>query len=445
MTTTPSRDSVTAGQAPRDVVSVDVERPVAGGRMLARHDGRVLLVDGALPGERVQVRVTHQAGGATFASTVAVERASEDRVAEPADRLCGGMLYGHIRYERQLSLKSAVIADAFRRIARRELEPAPVVRASPPFGYRLRARFHVQNGRVGFLREGTHDLCDAASTGQLHPDTVPAVQALADARRGRFDDVAAIVVAENTAATERVVHLEAAEGQRGPAARLPDTVLDGISGITTDRRGRLEVLAGTGVVSETAASLGLPLGGRRDQIRWRRHATSFFQGNRFLTGALADTVAQAARAERVVDLYAGVGLFSLVLAADGASVVAIEADRSAGQDLSANVKPWKDRVMVVRATVEVATRRRPAKRPDTVVVDPPRTGMSRRALTQVLGWRVPKIVYVSCDPPTLARDAAALFAAGYQLTSIEGFDLFPQTAHVETVTVFEREPGRPGA
>ena len=142
-------------------------------------------------------------------------------------------------------------------------------------------------------------------------------------------------------------------------------------------------------------------------------------------------------AERVVDLYAGVGLFACAMAARGAEVVAVEGDRSSAADLRANAGRWASTLRVVRDAVEHVMDPKPDPAPDVVVLDPPRSGVSKEALTGLAGWRAPRLVYVSCDPATLARDAARLTAAGYALTSIAGFDLFPATPHVETMAVFD--------
>ncbi|HEX7778882.1 MAG TPA: TRAM domain-containing protein, partial [Vicinamibacterales bacterium] len=192
----------------------DPDRPVAGGRMLARMEGRVVFVAGAIPGEQVVVRVTRATKHALWADVVEVVTPSPDRRQPPGDPACGGLAYAHVRYERQLQLKSEVIADAFRRLAGITLGAPPPVAGSPERGYRLRARLHVRNGRAGFFREGTHQLCDAGTTGQLLPETLPAVERLLASLGSRTAECDAIVVAENVAATERVLHLEPREGAR---------------------------------------------------------------------------------------------------------------------------------------------------------------------------------------------------------------------------------------
>src|SRR5215467_8627209 len=166
-----------------DSVSLTIEKPAAGGRMIARLDGQVVLVGGAIPGERVTARIERAGKGVLFADTVSPDEPSPDRRPTAADPLCGGCLYAHIEYARQLAIKSDVIADAFARIGHVEL-PAPVrVAPSPEEGYRMRARLHVRGQRYGFFREGTHDICDARATRQLLPSSCDVLDRLAAALR----------------------------------------------------------------------------------------------------------------------------------------------------------------------------------------------------------------------------------------------------------------------
>src|SRR3954468_5666000 len=168
---------------PGDVLPLVVDKPAAGGAMIARHEGRVILVSGAIPGERVQARIVRVAKGMAYAETLSIDEPSPDRRPATGDPLCGGCLYAHIAYPRQLAIKSQVIDDAFRRIGHLEL-PSPIaVAASPEEGYRMRARLHVRGSRFGFFREGTHDLCDARATRQLLPPTFDTLDRLMNAIR----------------------------------------------------------------------------------------------------------------------------------------------------------------------------------------------------------------------------------------------------------------------
>ena len=417
------------------LVDLVIDRPVAGGRMLARHEGRIVLVAGAIPGERVRVQITRTTRHVAWADVVEVLDASPDRRLPTCDLACGGSSYAHIGYPRQLQLKSEVVADAFRRIGKMTLDRPTPVEPSAEHGYRLRARLQVRDRRAGFLREGTHEWCDAGATGQLLPDALAAVNSTLDALGDRLGRITSVTLAENLAATERVLHLDAGAPLEAVASLPPVGTL---TGITTMAAGRTVVVAGGPTIRDTAGDLFGREAPIDPAVAWTRHATSFFQGNRFLAGALVARMLGRSPGGRFVDLYSGVGLFAIALAARGGQVLAVEGDRSSGADLACNAEPWGPSVQVLRASVEDVVAQSPVNRPDVVVLDPPRTGVSPEALRGLLSWRVPRLVYVSCDPPTLARDAARIGAAGYVLESIEAFDFFPNTPHVEVLAVFQR-------
>jgi 23S rRNA (uracil1939-C5)-methyltransferase len=419
------------------VLELSVDRPVAGGRMLARHEGRVVLVAGGVPGERVRARVERVSRQTTWATVVEVLEPSADRREPPCDLRCGGSAYAHLTYQRQLLCKAEIIADAFRRIGKISLEGPIEVAASPEQGYRLRSRLHVRHGQAGFFREGTHALCDARSTGQVLPATMTAVDGVLSAMSSRLADIDELVVAENVAATERVVHVIPREGARldvSGGVRCPD----GITGLTTVVRGQTLAIDGIGAVTDTSADLFTDGPSPVPDTTWTRHASSFFQGNRFLVGSLVRRVLDRGVGERFIDLYAGVGLFAVALAARGGRGLAVEGDRGSGADLTVNARPWAERLRVLQASVEEAVHLPLDPPPDLVVLDPPRTGVSPEALAGVIRFGATCVVYVSCDPATLARDAAGLLAAGYRLQSVEAFDLFPNTPHVEAVVTFQR-------
>ena len=425
---------------PGTLLEVEVERPAAGGRMIARHAGRVVLVSGAIPGERVRARVERVKGGAVLAAVVDVLDASPDRRAWNRDPACGGMGYAHIAPPRQRQLKAEVIADAFARLAHLTLPDVPVVAASPDRGYRLRARFHVRQGRLGSFREGTHDLCDPAVTGQLLPETLSVLERLAEAIRGaRVGRLEAIEIAENLPADARVVHVTyGRDDERALAALAALDAVDGVTGLTASSwpAGRLRVVSGTPWVSDPLSRL-VPTAPDLPRHVLRRHAPAFFQANRYLVPTLAERVVAHLEPGPLVDLYAGVGLFALSAAALGrGSVTAVEADPLSATDLAANARPFRDALRVVEAPVEAFLAANPGPMARTLIVDPPRTGMSREALDRIVAADAPRVCYVSCDVATLARDARRLTEAGYALTHLEAFDLFPNTPHVESLAVF---------
>ncbi len=402
--------------------------------MIARHDGAVVFVAGAIPGEVVEAEVEKVQRGVAWAIVRRVIEPSPDRVpdtaagASPSAGGCGGNVMAHIAYDRQRVLKAAIVEDSLRRLGRITLDAPVEVEASPIDGHRMRARLHLRNGRIGFFREGTHSICDAAGTRQLRADTIDVLQRLEAALRTlERDTVAEIELAENVDASARALHLELAPNA-DPSRLAAVTRIDGLTGVTCapPASPRTMDLWGSAYVSDVVMGAALS-----------RHARSFFQGNRFLLAPLVAHVVANVAPGTVLDLYAGVGLFSLALAAAGkGSVVAVEGDQFAAADLLRNAA-GRDDVEVRIDTVERYLSGGRAA-PGTIVVDPPRTGMSKEALAGAIALDAPAVVYVSCDVATLARDARVLVDAGYQIRSARAFDMFPNTAHVETVIVFGR-------
>ena len=415
-----------------DRLTLTIERPAAGGRMIARHEGAIVFVAGAIPGEVVAVEVEKVQRGTGWAITRDVKSASPDRLTDAPDGACGGSVLAHIRYERQQEIKTAIIEDTLRRLGRITLAAPPRITGSPVDGYRMRARLHVRNRKIGFFREGTHSLCDAAPTRQLQSGTIGVLRALeASLATLERDTVSDIELSENIDASERAVHLELVEG--GDPSRLATmTHVEGLTGASCAPPGsrRTQELWGSTTVTDS-------IGG----VRLERHARSFFQGNRFLVGSLVDHVLSQIGEAPVLDLYAGVGLFSLTAAAAGRGpITAIEGDCFAAADLRRNAAQRNDVIVEADAVENYFQHVKP--RAGTVILDPPRTGLSKEALAGAIAVRAPRLVYVSCDVATLARDARALIDSGYEIASVRAFDLFPTTAHVETVIAFSRSQPR---
>lgn len=395
--------------------------------MIARHEGAIVLVSGAIPGEVVEAEVEKVQRGTVWATAKNIIDASPDRVAGAPDGACGGSVLAHIAYPRQRQIKSDIITDAFRRIGRVSLEAATEVTASPTDGYRMRARLHARDGRIGFFREGTHSLCDAAATRQLRDDTIEVLRrlesSLATAERAAIAD---LEVSENIDGSERAIHLELLPN--ADPSRLAALVrVDGVTGATCAHgdNPRTIDLFGSPLVADLIVNVQLS-----------RHVRSFFQGNRFLTTAMVEHVLSLIEGGAILDLYAGVGLFSVTAAAAARRhVTAVEGDRSSATDLRRNAQ---GRDVSVRAEAVENFLERTHDRFGTVIVDPPRTGMTREAMAGVLKLQAPRVVYVSCDIATLARDARILLDSGYRIVSIQAFDLFPNTAHVETVIACSR-------
>jgi 23S rRNA (uracil1939-C5)-methyltransferase len=413
---------------PGDHLALRIEKAVAGGRMLARHEGAVVLVAAAVPGELVDAEIEKIQRGTIWATTRRVIEASEDRVEPFCDWECGGTVYAHVRYDRQLALKRDVLRDAFSRLAHVPLADDVAVAGSTPEGYRMRARLHVRDRRIGFFREGSHRLCDARQTRQLLPETLATLDrlaaSLAQAKRAWVTE---IEVSENSDASERACHLELAVDS-DPSALTALTGVEGLTGVSCGGAGsRALTLWGVPAVTDTVHGVTL-----------QRHARAFFQGNRYLLPRLVTRLVGHVCAGNVLELYAGVGLFSSVLAARGdVRITAVEGDAISAHDLKHNLAPYAATAKARHQPVEAFFAARPV-RPDAVIVDPPRTGMTREAIGGMLALAAPRVVYVSCDVATLARDVRMLTEGGYQLAHIEAFDMFPNTAHVETLVVLTR-------
>ena len=396
--------------------------------MLARHDGQIVLVSGTIPGERVRARVERAAKSVLYAATTDVLDASPDRRPAPGDGLCGGNVFAHISYERQRLLKGDILRDALERIGRVRLEAAPDIVGSPEQAYRMRARLHCRDRRLGFFREGTHDLCDAGSTGQLLPAAVAWIAEAEQAiTHSRLSGLSGVELSENVSGDERACHLLLdARVVAAPFAvlgRLPG--ITGLSAEHADRTG-IEILSGVPSVTDVLGPL-----------RLTRDVRAFFQANRFLLEPLVQYVTSLVPPGPVVDLYAGVGLFGLSLAAAGyEQVTLVEGDPISGASLVENAAPFGSRVRVERRSVESFAGA--GSRIKSAIVDPPRTGMSKEALAGIVRSAPERVVYVSCDVATFARDTRSLLDAGYELERVSGMDLFPNSAHVEAIARFVR-------
>jgi 23S rRNA (uracil1939-C5)-methyltransferase len=392
----------------------------AGGAALARDaDGRVVFVEGALPGERVLARLTE--AKKDFARAVAVEilDPSPDRVAPPCAALaagCGGCTWQHVAAEAQLCLKADIVVDALRRIGRLADPPRPEAAPLPGRPLRTTARLAVtEDGRAGHRPHGggaavMTDACQAA-----HP---------------LLDEL--IVTGRYPGADEVLLRIGVASGER--VARVSKGACD------------IRVPADVRVVREgdrRQAFVHEEVGGRR----FRVNVDSFFQPGPVAAAGLVTAVSAAvgdALPEHglLVDAYAGVGLFGSVLGAErGARVVAIESHRAAEADARANLADLDARV--VGSPVGRWEPRGRESHADVMVADPARPGLGRPGAGAVVASGAGRLALVSCDPASLARDTLLLGHAGYHLVSVALVDAFPDTFHVETVSRFDRAAGSP--
>jgi tRNA/tmRNA/rRNA uracil-C5-methylase (TrmA/RlmC/RlmD family) len=376
-----------------------------GGFCVARHEGRVVFVRHALPGERVRAVVTEDRGGSYCrADAVQVLDPAPGRVPAPCPAAgpggCGGCDFQHVAPPEQRRLKAEVVAGQLRRIAGLDVEVPVVELPGGPLGWRTRVRLAVDPaGRAGFRIHRSHTVlpvpaCPLAVPGALEP-------VLSRRWRPRSELDVAIDDAGRLQVTER------------RPGRPPRQV------------------RGTGRVVQQAA-------GRR----WELTAGSFWQVHPAAADALATLVADWAAAPEggtAWDLYGGVGLFASVLAAQvgpAGSVTVVESSRRATADGAAALADLPQ-VGFVTGRVERALDRLPG-RPDVVVLDPPRQGAGREVAAAVAGRGPARIVHVACDPAALARDVAAYVGCGYRLVLLRALDTFPMTRHVECVALLTR-------
>jgi 23S rRNA (uracil1939-C5)-methyltransferase len=426
-----SGDALKAG----DVVEAAIEKGVYRGRGLARHEGRVIFVPRAHPGDRVRARVSEVHAGWAEAALVEVLEPSPERKPSPCPYVprCGGCAYQDYDDAAELRLKESVLRESLAR-AGAAWEGEVTRHASPVSGWRMRASLHFALGAdgplLGLRQEGTRRVIDVLSCLQLSEAMNRAARALHGALAGRpqAERVHGLELLEAPDGSGLVATLETSLARSEAPALMPLRAaapdLTGF-GVRT-REGAVEWLFGSPFVE--AKVLGLSL---------RAHAASFFQANRFLYDELASTVVALVPdgGSRVVDLYAGVGLFALPLAARSErETVAVEQSAFACEDaLFAARRAGLGHLRVRRADVEAGLQGLEPREGDRVVLDPPRTGASR-ALVEALAARRPHaIVYVSCDPPTLGRDLSLFAARGYRPDTVHLFDMFPKTFHLETV------------
>ncbi|HKS26471.1 MAG TPA: class I SAM-dependent RNA methyltransferase [Pyrinomonadaceae bacterium] len=385
-------------------LEVRVERILPGGMGLAHAEGRTILVGLAAPGDLLRVRIESVRGRVAFASIVEVIEPSPVRIEPPCPYFgrCGGCDFQQMDYRSQLEAKVEIIRDCMRRIAR--IEPGEIHITASPLEWRYRARAQWQHddahGRMGYYERGSHRVCDVAEC----PVLVPELQATLSALRERMS------------AGSLPPHLEDFQAVAGD---------EGVSLAPT--------LSGEEPMEASRVIL---------DNRYLFSAEGFFQINQSLLPSLVAHALDDAHGDTAVDLYCGVGLFTLPLARRFREVVGVEGNPSAASYARRNLQHAELPNAQVECSgvglwlKENARRRAPV---DLVLLDPPRAGLEEGAAQGLLDLRPRRINYVSCDPATLARDLREIIAGGYTLKSLAAFDMFPQTHHVETVALLRTE------
>jgi 23S rRNA (uracil1939-C5)-methyltransferase len=450
-----------------------IEKLIYGGDGLARlpagerGPGKAAFLPFVLAGEEVEASITEEKPGFARAVANSIVQPSPNRIAPacPYFARCGGCHYQHTSYEHQLEIKNDILRENLRRIAKVELPCEIQVHASPPWNYRNRSRLQVRtlpDFAVGYFKFGSHEVLPVEQCPISSPLINRGIAALWQlGKSGKvaegIGEIEFFADAEDTALLlECICEPEARRSAVRTFGEELCASMPQIAGITMLRetqKGMHEPLAIIGAQELTYQTRN---------AAFRVGAGSFFQTNRFLVDELVEVAAAGQSGELALDLYAGVGLFSTALTGNFRHVISVESSQTASNDLAYNL-PTNGKA--VRSATEqfLATAPDDARagagdwpaqshsekkkgrvgkgqfpqmyfhRPDLIVVDPPRSGLGDRVARALASANAPRVVYVSCDPATLARDLLVLQGAGYRIEQVHMIDLFPQTYHLESV------------
>lgn len=381
------------------IFDVTIEKIVPNGYGLAFAEGLTVFVSLAAAGDRLRVKINQTKGKTAFAEIVEILEPSADRIKPPCVYFgrCGGCDFQQMDYDAQLRAKVGILNDCLTRIGKinypREIE---IIGSPKPFGYRARAQWHIdpRRRRIGYFRRNSHDVIDVENcpiiTGELQK-TLTNLRSEIDWESFR---------------AERV-EIEAANA--GEKVSIYSS----------------EILEPT---DEISLSFG--------ENRYFYDAQSFFQGNPYLVETLVETALRNAEGKSALDLYCGVGLFTLPLARKFEKVFGVEANENAVESARKNIE--SARLETAEFFAEpvgewLAENSEKLTDVDFLLLDPPRSGTEKEIVEQILKLKPRHISYVSCEPSTLARDLRILCENLYEIESITTLDLFPQTHHVETV------------
>ena len=450
----------TAASRPQrgDVVELTVTGLAHGGAGVARTDGYVVFVQGAVPGDRVAARIGKRKRAYAEARVVELLEPSPDRIAPVADH--PGAAWQVLPYERQLEHKAAQVEDALRRIGRLDgFAMAPIVPAAEQWRYRNKLEFSFGADETdparplvcGFHAPGSWHEIQHVEDCLLQSERGNALRRAVVAwareqgltahdRKARTGQLRHLVMREGVRTGEHQIRLVVAPGadidttSLAEAAPVDSLILSELDALgETTAGGTSEVVAGSAKIAEEVCGL-----------RFRLSPEAFFQTNTEMAERLYGVAADAAGLqgwERVFDLYCGIGTIGLSLAARAGEVWGLEIVEEAIADAIENARANEvgnarffagDARLALRELVETAGR------PDVAIVDPPRAGLSQKVVPRLIEAGARRIVYVSCNPTTLAPNAAQLAEAGYRLGSVTPVDMFPQTPHIECVAVFDR-------
>ena len=387
-----------------EVIEVTIEKVAHGGHFIARHEGCVIFVRHAIPGEKCQIEITSVGSSFNRADVIDVIEASKDRVVAPCEyshrQGCGGCDFQHVSIARQRSLKADVITEQFARIAKMDIT-VEVESVGSEIGWRSRINSTTdRNGHLGFIGSRSHTV-------------IPVKNCLIAAKEIGFSEL-------STRTWKGDMRVEIAASNTGERS---------ISLMPTRGETKSRLSEGPAVLHEKVLEKTLEVSNN-----------SFWQGHVSAPNILSEVVKEFAcvkNADHILDLYGGVGLFAAALIEDvgpEGRIELIEGSKSATSDASRN---FAENSNIKVITGDVATHLPKINSADVVVLDPPRYGAGKIVVSEVSRLKPRTIVYVACDPAALARDTGYFLERGYSLVKLRAFDLFPMTHHIECVALFE--------
>ena len=427
-------------------MEVRIEKLVYGGDGLAHHEGQTVFVPLVLPGELVTIAPAERKKKFVRGRLERVVEAAPERVPAPCPYFgrCGGCHYQHIPYDAQIRYKTEILRESLGRIGRVRWDGPIGTHASPPFGYRNRTQVKIRTAQedsavpagIGYFEAGSTRLCAVDECAILSPRLGETLAKLRTLVAGKTLSAIDEIEAFTDAADERVLlNLSAERLTESPEAlasalRVALPWVESI--LVQDRRADKFELFGPGYLSYSAGGTNFRVG-----------HLSFFQVNRFLIDALVEAVIGDSKGRLALDLFAGVGLFTMALTKRFDRVIGVESNLAAAKDLEVNLQSSGGVSPPHRHSTAEAFLSHWQERPDLVVLDPPRAGVEPETLTRLKKLAPWRINYLSCDPATLARDLAALVGSQeqpglYEIRDINLFDIFPQTYHMEALVRLKR-------
>ncbi len=412
---------------PLETIKADV--PVYGGRSIGRLNGKIVMIKGAIPGEIAEVRLEEEKKDYSLGTAVSILTPSPDRCVPECGYFgsCGGCQLQFIAYKRQVRLKEEILRDCIRRIAKAGTELSPSMVGSSPWKYRLRGQFKISHGRIGFYREKSREIIDIDAC-PLMAEEVNQYLAKARAMLGNM--------------TVGEIHISFGNGA---VALLKTSHSEGVAGIDLNKlSGDFLENGFSGIVIKLPDRKALQRGKQYltlylEGLKYTVSPLSFFQSHWSLNQAIVGFVKSALhpmKGQKVMDLCSGAGNFSLPLAVFADEVVAVEESADAVRDgrRNADINGIKNCTFINSAMDSAAI----SNDVDTLIVDPPRPGLTGRTIDNILSAAPERIAYISCNPTTLARDLKKM-AAKYEIDSIRMIDFFPQTYHIESLALLRRK------